>query len=740
MVQYSETYTDGEPEELVPPVPAIPKAYESPKDFDHPPFFSSSLKSSQSVFSDVSLDGSTLPIPRFLPTPRTSLDVPAEAPRKRSGEQTRPVHMRASTLSNGTTAATLAGPAASARAQPDPNGRKNANLQPLRLPPLNLMPIIATRTLHSTTNHPRPSQEVDSRDDWMSFATPEPKRNQKTPSTPMTASKATFFSRRQEDTGKIRSSSSHYALRDVMGMDDNGNITKYWDDSGDFENNGVPIPGAKQRSAITPFASGSLPKGSGEYVRNGLRGRPSGEYGMSGGEDEYSLGGYENMLLQSSKPRTRAQTNTTMNSIKSGLSLETSVVSIDYMDSPTESIKKEPEKKESSGGGLRRKLSLGWKRSGSKAANHTDNKISPQQENRSSEEKQRSRLQKRHTGANEMPPPKLPASATWTGDVSSVSSAPRPSMDAVGGGQGFHARRKSQVPLSISNANPVGGGEQVQQQQQPPTTNGAGVGAGVRTRSQHTEQPTPVTSRASSWGNLGQSLRPGAKPAPPGTRHRPSASTISANTKDKDDLAADDDMTRLSRKRKDVDSAARESDELRKRALARSPVSAEHILHDRGLIGGSGLNVFERGEIIDYEQDGIYFTGTKSARKIIGSLTPSPQPSIGSDGKTSSAGGGNNYGYDDERGDYNIVLGDHLAYRFEVVDILGKGSFGQVVRCVDHKEGGVVAVKIIRNKKRFHQQALVEVGILGRLRDWVSTVRSLPEGQRIHANFCDSGS
>ena len=68
----------------------------------------------------------------------------------------------------------------------------------------------------------------------------------------------------------------------------------------------------------------------------------------------------------------------------------------------------------------------------------------------------------------------------------------------------------------------------------------------------------------------------------------------------------------------------------------------------------------------------------------------------------------------------NIVFGDHLAYRYEVVDVLGKGSFGQVVRCVDHRDGGIVAVKIIRNKKRFHQQALVEVGILGRLRDWVS--------------------
>jgi dual specificity tyrosine-phosphorylation-regulated kinase 2/3/4 len=114
------------------------------------------------------------------------------------------------------------------------------------------------------------------------------------------------------------------------------------------------------------------------------------------------------------------------------------------------------------------------------------------------------------------------------------------------------------------------------------------------------------------------------------------------------------------------------------------------------------LNIFERGEIVDYAD--IYFTGALNARKIVGDLQSAPS----------------NFGYDDERGDYNIIEGDHLAYRYEVVDLLGKGSFGQVVRCVDHKTGILVAVKIIRNKKRFHQQALVEVNILQKLKEWAS--------------------
>ena len=162
------------------------------------------------------------------------------------------------------------------------------------------------------------------------------------------------------------------------------------------------------------------------------------------------------------------------------------------------------------------------------------------------------------------------------------------------------------------------------------------------------------------------------------------------------DLVADEDMKRLASKRKDFETAAKELDELRAKATPKERGSAHQALQM------VNLNIFERGEIIDYKE--IYFCGTRSAKKHVGDLN------------ASSA----NFGYDDERGDYNIVLGDHLSYRYEVVDVLGKGSFGQVVRCVDHKTGGLVAVKIIRNKKRFHQQALVEVNILKLLREWVS--------------------
>lgn len=72
-------------------------------------------------------------------------------------------------------------------------------------------------------------------------------------------------------------------------------------------------------------------------------------------------------------------------------------------------------------------------------------------------------------------------------------------------------------------------------------------------------------------------------------------------------------------------------------------------------------------------------------------------------------------GFDDSRGDLYLTKNDHIAYRYEILGLLGKGSFGQVCKCYDHKTKELVAVKIIRNKQRFQKQGLVEVKILDRI-------------------------
>ena len=104
------------------------------------------------------------------------------------------------------------------------------------------------------------------------------------------------------------------------------------------------------------------------------------------------------------------------------------------------------------------------------------------------------------------------------------------------------------------------------------------------------------------------------------------------------------------------------------------------------------LTTYEQGEVLDFME--VYFLGLGANKTRAGNPNAA------------------NFGYDDDRGDYKIVIGDHLAYRYEILQVLGKGSFGQVVKALDHKTSQFVAVKVIRNKSRFHHQAAVEVKIL----------------------------
>lgn len=71
--------------------------------------------------------------------------------------------------------------------------------------------------------------------------------------------------------------------------------------------------------------------------------------------------------------------------------------------------------------------------------------------------------------------------------------------------------------------------------------------------------------------------------------------------------------------------------------------------------------------------------------------------------------------FDDRNCDYIVRSGDHIGYRYELLKLLGKGSFGQVVKSFDHKEGRLVALKIIRNDPRFARQAREEIRILQHL-------------------------
>eukprot|EP00658_Telonema_sp_P-2_P059819 TRINITY_DN4891_c0_g1_i5.p1 TRINITY_DN4891_c0_g1~~TRINITY_DN4891_c0_g1_i5.p1 ORF type:complete len:462 (-),score=95.78 TRINITY_DN4891_c0_g1_i5:162-1547(-) len=77
----------------------------------------------------------------------------------------------------------------------------------------------------------------------------------------------------------------------------------------------------------------------------------------------------------------------------------------------------------------------------------------------------------------------------------------------------------------------------------------------------------------------------------------------------------------------------------------------------------------------------------------------------------------NNHGLDDDTGNYKLFPNDQIAFRYQVLKMLGSGSFGQVVECLDHKTGQHVALKVITNEERRHAQAVLEVQTLQYLKE-----------------------
>jgi len=471
--------------------------------------------------------------------------------------------------------------------------------------------------------------------------TPPPRRvNAKTPSTPMTASKASFFSRNRNDekgevhTQHMRSSSSIHHLR--------SGSSQLGGSSSEFTQP-IPINNRAPRQTVSPFLSSSLPKNSGEHSYM-PRSMTSGDFARLETAPELKPPRLTGPRAQRLTRPSKAET-------------------------PTQISSPEEPATPSSGTSLRRKLSLGWKRSTSKinmnashAANERGSEYAP--------------VVPKH---DNMPPPKLPASATASNLNTITVPSPSPSIKSTTY-LDSKRRKSSASSLSIFNGHDrtrsdswgINGSPK---KEQPDSKNNK------LTQSRTT--PSVINRMLSQRPSNGE-----MRPVDPWTVDL-----------DKDDLIAEEEMKKLGSKRRETEAAAKQLDALRMRATPKARVSP----HDACNMV-SALNIYERGEIIDYSDQGVYFCGTANAAKHVGELS------------TDAA----NFGYDDERGDYSIAVGDHLAYRYEIIDILGKGSFGQVVRCIDHKTGGLVAVKIIRNKKRFHQQALVEVNILQKLREWVS--------------------
>ncbi|ODH51253.1 CMGC/DYRK/DYRK2 protein kinase [Paracoccidioides brasiliensis] len=568
-------------EEEVPPVPAIPKAYESPKT-------EGELQLSVTRKSSLPLDAGRSRVSSRLDS--DSVDTPSKRPILDDFQVTRAIIHRADS-----------------KPRPASNvGRKN--LQPLKLPPLNLLPLSIPMTNKIKSLRDKGAQDSNMR----VSSTPTPLLPlTKTPTTPMTASKVSFFSHGILDQEPLpspqpRSTSSHYALRNdpVRFRAQNSSSAL------------GPLDVTSDSRSVSPYVLTSIPGTKPEFTHT----RP-----------EYSRTNSNRLT----GPRPQTQFATISPRVEpSSLVLQPST------DNGSESSLPSSTRRDARGDHYRAK------------SHH----IITEPINDPSKH-------------SIMPPPKLPASATWN-NLSSTRQSPTSKPTYL------QTRRKASTS-SVTNGITLRN-QSVSSEQSLALNPSSSIDAG-ETESQ--------PGRSSSLLSPVHKLLTNSKS--PTCKLRPQDQNL-----DRDDISAEEEMRKLGSKRKDFENAVRELDELRRRANPKERVGPAQALKM------ATLNIFEKGEIIDFKD--IYFCGTHKAKKHVGDLN------------AQSA----NFGYDDERGDYNIVLGDHLAYRYEIVDILGKGSFGQVVRCVDHKTGALVAVKIIRNKKRFHQQALVEVNILQKLKEW----------------------
>jgi len=116
------------------------------------------------------------------------------------------------------------------------------------------------------------------------------------------------------------------------------------------------------------------------------------------------------------------------------------------------------------------------------------------------------------------------------------------------------------------------------------------------------------------------------------------------------------------------------------------------------------LSEFERGEIAQFPE--VWFTGLPGGAK--------PSPRRDAPGEVSGAPPSDFGKFADARLDYAglACAGDHLAYRYEIERVIGKGSFAKVAQCFDHKRNERVAVKVVRDAPRFHKQVEMEIAAL----------------------------
>ncbi|KAJ4391080.1 serine threonine protein kinase CMGC group [Gnomoniopsis smithogilvyi] len=71
---------------------------------------------------------------------------------------------------------------------------------------------------------------------------------------------------------------------------------------------------------------------------------------------------------------------------------------------------------------------------------------------------------------------------------------------------------------------------------------------------------------------------------------------------------------------------------------------------------------------------------------------------------------------DNEDGHYNVIADAELTDNYQIIKLLGQGTFGKVVQATDRRKNQLVAVKIIRSVQKYRDASRIELRVLATLK------------------------
>ncbi|KAJ1917734.1 serine threonine protein kinase CMGC group [Mycoemilia scoparia] len=72
--------------------------------------------------------------------------------------------------------------------------------------------------------------------------------------------------------------------------------------------------------------------------------------------------------------------------------------------------------------------------------------------------------------------------------------------------------------------------------------------------------------------------------------------------------------------------------------------------------------------------------------------------------------------WDDKDGHYIVTAGDDFTERYRIIRLLGQGTFGKVMKCLDRATNKMVAVKVVRAIQKYRDAAQIEMRVLNTLK------------------------